>query len=213
MRAILKRTAPESFEKWKGMANPDWVPSFSVLPNPEKRGLHACLLLEQGFTCCYCGRSVDLDESHIEHFRPQHRFPALELDYNNMFASCQRARPAGTPIICGHHKGEAFDEENFLSPLLDGVDMRFSYALDGRVQARPADIPAQTMIAALALNSGFLVARRRMALAAVFDPQFIASATRGELGELSASFRRRDTDGKLTSFYHAIARFAEDLPQ
>lgn len=47
------------------------------------------LIEEQLGLCCYCGISVDAENVHIEHFMPQIDYPARQLDYHNLHASCQ----------------------------------------------------------------------------------------------------------------------------
>jgi uncharacterized protein (TIGR02646 family) len=209
VRRVFKGQEPPSFAAWKALENEDWTPSFGVLQNPQKGELHLALLREQGFTCCYCGREIDLAGSHIEHFRPQWKFEDLELDYENLFASCQRGLCPGSPSVCGHLKDDNFDEATFLSPILPTIEDRFSYTDVGEV--RTQDEAAQVMIDVLGLNASFLTSRRSEAIRSVFDPTFIASATEEELSRIAIDFRSFGEDGKLSSFFHAVARFAEDL--
>lgn len=81
MKSITKGTEPSAFLAWKAKASDDWQPSYSILQKPEKQILHAALLAEQGGVCCYCGRSIALADSHIEHFRPQEARGDLALAY------------------------------------------------------------------------------------------------------------------------------------
>lgn len=209
MRRIKKGQEPPSLAAWKALANEVWTPTYRILQNPQKRDLHLSLLMEQGFTCCYCGREIGLDDSHIEHFRPRSRYRDLELDYENLHASCLREVHPGTPSICGHLKDERFDEESFLSPLESGIEERFSYTLTG--EAVPQDEAAQTMVDALGFNKPFLTSRREEALQGVFDADFLNSATRSEISNIAIQFRCFGEDGKLRSFFHVVARFADEL--
>ena len=209
MRHYSKRAAPESFDAWKAMANEDWQPSFGSLQNPEKRVLHQALLDEQGQLCCYCGRSITLTDSHIEHFRPQEQREDLALDFDNLLASCIRETEPGAPLHCGHAKGQNFDEAMHLSPHDPACERRFGYLLNGTIS--PKDEGASYMTALLKLDIEFLRNRRGEALARVFDAEFIGSATVDELNTLARVNRLPDEKGTHESFGHVVARFAEQL--
>jgi uncharacterized protein (TIGR02646 family) len=211
MRHIPKGKEPKSFSEWKGMANEDWTPTFENLQNPQKKELHLALLSEQGFTCCYCGREVDAQSSHIEHFRPKSSptYRNLALAYENLFASCQREVLAETPLVCGNSKADDFDEALFLSPLLPTIEQRFSYTDTGEVL--PKDPQAEAMTGALGLNHPFLRSRRGDAIRAVFTAEILTSVTASELADISVRYRLRAENGRMSSFFHAVSRYAEDL--
>jgi uncharacterized protein (TIGR02646 family) len=209
VRKISKGHEPPSITGWKALENENWIPTYGVLQNPQKEELHSALLREQGYTCCYCGREIDSTDSHIEHFRPRSKYGNLDLDYENLHASCQRELPPASPRVCGHLKDEEFDEESFLSPLLPSIEERFAYTLTGDLV--PRDDAAERMIHVLGLNKPFLTSRRSEALLGVFDSDFLTSATEAELSKIAAEFRRPDQEGKLPPFFHAVARFSEDL--
>jgi uncharacterized protein (TIGR02646 family) len=209
MRRIAKNHELRAFTEWKAQGNPNWVPTYDNLQNPEKNQLHSALLSEQGFTCCYCGREIDLMSSHIEHFRPQTRYQSLALNYDNLIVSCIRETRPGNPLHCGHLKGDWFDETRAVSPLQHDVESQFSYLLTGDVMGRSG--AAAEMISVLGLNISFLKSRRSQALQAVFDPDFIAVASEVDLLKIANSFRQLGNEGRLGSFFQAIARFAEQL--
>ncbi len=195
------------------MANADWHPTYAALQNPEKRDLHDALLAEQGYVCCYCGRSIDRDDSHIEHFRPQEGHDELALEYSNLFASCIRETKPGAPLHCGHAKGHDFDEKCALSPLEEGCEQRFLYIPgSGGISANDkTDSAAQYMIGLLDLDLKLLCNRRESVLKQVFDDAFVEGATNDELERLARAYRQRRTDGRLDGFGHVLARYAEQL--
>lgn len=222
MKRVDKGRSPEPFEEWKGKANDDWQPAYAELRNPEKHLLHQTLLKEQGWVCCYCGRTVSLEDSHIEHFRPQHAYQALELSYDNLHASCLRAAKPGQPLHCGHAKADKFDEGMHISPLDPACEHRFMYTSHGQVlSSRRGDEGATYMAALLALDTPVLRHARAEALSRTLDAAFLESATVEELGQLRDAFRARNEDGKLIGFGHVVARYAEqwlvgttdDLPE
>ncbi|WP_122279813.1 retron system putative HNH endonuclease [Pseudomonas syringae group genomosp. 3] len=211
MKRIIKGTEPASFIEWKASANEDWMPTYPTLQNPQKRELHNCLLQEQQFSCCYRGREIELDSSHIEHFRPQENYLPLALEYSNLHASCLRETKPGNPLHCGHHKSNWFDETLHISPLADDCEQRFRYLLNGKIQSNPPeDLPATTMIGKLALDIAYLTRRRQEAITGIFDEQFISSASESELMHLVQSLRSGDA-GKQIAFSHVVARYAEQL--
>ena len=209
MRHYSKRAAPASFVTWKDKANADWQPSYGSLQNPEKRVLQQALLDEQGQLCCYCGRSITLADSHIEHFRSQEQREDLALDFENLLASCIRETEPGAPLHCGHAKGHDFDEVLHVSPLDPTCEGRFGYLLTGAIVSK--DAGASYMTALLKLDIEFLRNRRGEALARVFDAEFIGSATVDELKTLARVNRLPDEKGTHESFGHVVARFAEQL--
>lgn len=89
MKHIKKNQEPQNFTDWKKRANEDWQPNWKEnFQAPEKTEVHEALLTEQGYICCYCGRRIDYQSSHIEHFQPRKHYPELALEYTNLLASC-----------------------------------------------------------------------------------------------------------------------------
>ncbi len=211
MKQIFKGTEPASFTQWKAAISDTWMPTYSTLQNPEKRALQSSLLLEQGGFCCYCGRDIDAESSHIEHFRPQEHFEQLALEYQNLHASCIRETKPDTPLHCGHLKGNWFDEAEYISPMEDGCEQRFRYLLNGQIQATDAaDSAAVKMIKVLALDINYLNNRRQNAIDRVFDPAFVAEASDEDFKTLMMGLRSIPLHGQQ-AFDHVIARFAEQL--
>lgn len=210
MKHVTKGASAPKFEDWKELANPHWTPTYENLQNPQKRALHVSLLKEQGWVCCYCGRSIGQLDSHIEHFRPQERYADLALSCENLHASCIRETEPGRPLHCGHAKGADFDEVLQISPLDRQCEERFLYTLDGSILARDAaDAQVDYMVELLQLDISFLRNRREEEVNRVFDPAFLATVTADELRLLRDAFRRRDEAGRAHSFGHVLARFSE----
>lgn len=236
MKRVVKGDSPETFEAWKAKATEAWQPGYRDLRNPEKRALHLHLLREQGWVCCYCGQRIDIDGggavkeegsahagrsqsigSHIEHFRPQEKYPDLSLDYGNLFVSCLRQLNKAEPVHCGHAKGNDFDAELAISP--SEVDEQgFIYTLSGEVRPDCENGPTDYMCKLLRLNEPSLKSRRETVLTHVFDSAFLSSLSgegidaeqvTNDLRKLADGFRQFDDEGRLPSFGHVIARFAE----
>ena len=101
MKFIDKSKEPEEFTNWKALANQDWQPNWDNFQKPEKNIVHNSLLQEQGYICCYCGRRISRQDSHIEHLKPRNQYPELALNYHNILASCQKEVKPKEPIHCG----------------------------------------------------------------------------------------------------------------
>lgn len=208
LKSIIKTTEPASFSAWKSQKNEHWQPTYETLQNPEKRDLHEALLQEQGYVCCYCGRRIGSDDSHIEHFRPQSRYPALALEFLNLHCSCIKATTSSTPLHCGHRKGDQFDEPLCISPLEPDCEQRFCYSLDGGIMG--LNHRAEYMTDLLGLDIPFLRNRRNEVLQGVFDNDFLEWVTPEELAIIRDRARQIDSQG-LPDFGHVIARYAEQL--
>lgn len=208
MKYTRKSESPAAFEAWKSSGTQDWQPTFKSLRNPEKAVLQHALLLEQGHVCCYCGRSIDASNSHLEHFRPQKHFSNVALDYQNLHASCYRM-PEPAADHCGHHKADGFDDMLHISPLDPRCERRYLYAANGVIApADPADEQARYMIELLGLNSPSL-RNARQEILLMFDNEFFDSAMHDDLARLSEAFRAKDDKGALPNYGHVAACFAE----
>ncbi len=106
MKYIEKRDEPQSFTDWKNSANEDWQPSYDKLSGKEKEDIKNALINEQGGICCYCERTLEFNDSHIEHLNPQCTSEEERLDFNNMLCSCQQQLKKREPQHCGNSKGD-----------------------------------------------------------------------------------------------------------
>lgn len=212
MRFIAKGHAPSALGRWLAGANADWQPTYKDLRDPEKRELHLSLLIEQNFRCCYCGGAINLENSHIEHFRPQALRSDLALSYENLHASCIRETSPTLPLHCGHAKGNRFDEGKCISPCEEGCVDRFAYTLTGEIlPTRDGDEQACFMVDVLRLDEAFLRNRRGKALSSVFDPVFVSTMTVQDLAQLRDEFGRREShsDDSVDEFSHVLYRYAK----
>ncbi|MFP4146335.1 MAG: retron system putative HNH endonuclease [Halorhodospira sp.] len=214
MRHVIKQGEPASFCHWKAQASADWEPTWADLRAPEKPELHQALLQEQGYTCCYCGRAISAEGSHIEHFRPRSGecgYPHLSLSYRNLLASCQRNEGQGVPLVCGRAKGGWFDEGSHVDPQDPDCEQRFSYGSQGPIRpAADGDAPASTMIEKLKLNADILVETRKEVLAGAFTDEDLMADDEVLLREIAQCYAQRGADGQLPSMGHVVRRWAED---
>lgn len=177
MKRIDKEASPEWFETWKqnykdtNGREAHYKNDFSSSGNAGKarrKRLREQLMQEQGYICCYCMKKISIENSHIEHFWPKTFFPEIDLDYHNMFASCNGDGTLLEDEHCGHKK-EDWWRENMVSPTDAEVEKMFRYSADGRihsVQRRPTTNIAQEMIIYMGLDSFHLERNRRQAIEA-----------------------------------------------
>ena len=185
MKKINKKESPKWFENWKNNfrktynKEPHYNGDFST--NDEdginrRRKLRDELVNEQGKICCYCMRKISKNTSHIEHFLPKESFLGDDLQYDNLFASCNGE---GTFIECDEHCGHRKNNwwrDDMLSPLNFEVEKAFRYTVNGKidsVKGRATENVAQDMIHNLGLDSFHLERDRKEAIEAseVFDEE------------------------------------------
>lgn len=168
MRCIQKsENEPTSFASWKAQTNENWQPTFENMNSTVKQELKTALSDEQLGICCYCESKLTETDSHIEHFRPQGRFPDRSLDYTNLLCSCQSNLKKGKPRHCGSAKADWFDS-NLISPLQENCSSYFNFTGDGHIYPAVQGA-AQETIACLALDIPKLVSSRKEVLDVFLD--------------------------------------------
>ena len=116
---------------------------------------------EQGYLCCYCEEEIVKGASHIEHFRPKSQFPALSVDYFNLFASCNGCGK-NDDLSCGMKKRDIYFT-NLINPTDENVEFRFLFTADGQILPTDEnDEEAWQTIAVLGLNGPKLRRRREI---------------------------------------------------
>jgi len=81
--------------------------AYNNLPTNAKKEIRNTLLREQGYICCYCMERIREENTKIEHWKPQKRYPDLQLDYHNLLASCRGGEGRREDKQhCDTHKGE-----------------------------------------------------------------------------------------------------------
>jgi uncharacterized protein (TIGR02646 family) len=224
VKRILKDPEPECLIEWK-RENKHLSPTFrDDFQNPQKKDTHCALIREQGYTCCYCQCRIERRSSHIEHFKPISMFPGLQLDYQNLHASCECGghhpgqSECDEPILadeieedfegskhCGRFKGNEYNED-LISPLDPDCESYFYYNRAGEIKPSkdPEKSPAAKItIDALGLDSKSLTLRRKKALdGALLD---IDSLSTEEVRQLIDGFNQKDKYGLFIPFCAAIA--------
>ncbi|MEH1779391.1 MAG: retron system putative HNH endonuclease [Nostoc sp.] len=205
MKYIKKSEEPESFTVWKNLANEDWQPSWENFSKPQKTDVHNSLLQEQGFICCYCGRRINTDDSHLEHLKPRTTYPQSALEYTNILASCQKDTVRKEPLHCGKIKDKWYDDNLMISPLDVYCAEFFRYTDDGQILATnnsEKQLAAETTIDKLALNIDKLKDLRAKALEPILE--IINTITEEDRQDLILGFSETDSKGYYEEFCAAI---------
>lgn len=204
MRGARKFDAPLVYLQWMGQANEDWQPSYPINESTVRRAVVEALNVAQSGLCVYCGRKLDMTRSgktyHIEHFRPQHAYRQLEVNFENLFLSCgQEGSDGEVAQTCGTYKDNWFDEMSYVEPNYPDCMMPFNFSLNGEVRA--TTVAAEKMIEVLHLNHGELTLERQQILKLI------------DLEELDLSDFWDDMTGIAESYAHMVfKRFNEELP-
>lgn len=99
MKKIVKTTEPTTLTKYRSSINhADLEKNHIYKDFPDKTredcdkgisgNLRKQLLEEQGYICCYCMSRISCKNSKIEHLKPQTKYRAYQIDYNNLFVAC-----------------------------------------------------------------------------------------------------------------------------
>ena len=174
MRGCHAKTMPRALQDHLAMESADWSPTYPF-PGDVRQAVVEALHEAQRGLCVYCGRRLDMRDPgssyHIEHFRPQGRYPTLATDFANLFLSCGQRTPEGDPSeTCGMAKGDRFDEAAHIQPDYPACAERFRFLLDGEVVAEAdGDRAATRTIEHLNLNHPDLQRLRARLLALIDD--------------------------------------------
>lgn len=202
MRQIQKTNPPDEFIEY--CKTPGVC--FEGLTGDKKKSLRKRLLEDQGYICCYCGRSIKNDEhTKIEHIRCQENYRHLELDFNNMLVSCDggdKDRSDGIrprhQVHCDAKKG---NRDIPISPLENTEGLLFFFD-DGTVKGNGDT--GKALVEILGLDAKFLNTQRRNAIEQYKD--FIPADLDLELLRL-----REKKDGCYNEFCFVLEQHIMDL--
>ena len=224
MKRIIKQSPPRSLKTWfdstpigdNGIRyNCDYKKS---LPTEVKHEIQESLLAEQGHLCCYTGIRITLDQSHIEHFKPQSesrnsRSNAIEdyddTSYTNMFAAYPRDDLEKDYTFGAKKRGNQLLP---ISPLDFNCEQRFRFTLFGKVEpASASDTEARVTIDILALDHESLNDMRKQAIEEALYRKNRPLSEK-QLESLIGSYCEADThSNQMRPFCFVIQQAAQDL--
>lgn len=101
MHAFTRGPAPACLATApRRLKNKRLLPRWDRLEGECRQEVRLELVVTQDEYCAYCERRCDVGNPawHVDHFRPQSRFPNLTMSWDNLVASC------GSSNHCGHFK-------------------------------------------------------------------------------------------------------------
>lgn len=174
------------------------------------------LISEQHFLCCYCCNRIHESVSHIEHFIPQSINPSKQLDYHNMFASCNGYVKDISTVneeSCGHRKKDWYDRNFIISPMDPECEEIFEFFPNGSIQPHDEDSKASNMIEHLGLNSYALRKAREAAIDTAYHNIgfYINNITQGALNAEIEFNNIPNPNGELPPFCDAVSYVLKNL--
>lgn len=130
MRRIIKDDEPDFWKSFK-RKNPRII--YKQLEDSDegkqvRSDIKQHMIKHQKYLCAYCCRSIDFNDSHNEHIKPEKIYNTLTMDYNNLVASCTNESES-----CGMYKGHNYNEKLFVSPLHEDCEIHFEFMPDGTI--------------------------------------------------------------------------------
>lgn len=225
MKYIIKHEPPPSLIKWYG--------NEKGLNRSYKKGsldaevlkdLRDGLLDEQGYICCYTGKRIDINSSHIEHIKPQtvsrsNRRKGIEdyddVKYQNMLAAYPLklfetdAKTGKTKRIKCEFGAEARDDKELpITPLQKNCEERFAFDAFGDISpANDADTAAEETIKLLNLRHKDLIRERQAVIKAVLSQ---TNLTEVQARRAVENALERDGENRFKPFC-LVLRFACEL--
>lgn len=214
MKYIEKQVQPQELIAWvrekatdADGAEREW--GYDDMPADVRRAVKVSLIREQGGLCCYTGRRISLQGSHIEHLKPQSVCTNHEdTEYNNLLAAHPSSDP-GTPYCAygAHARTNWYHQHQFVHPLRRDCEQRIRYRFDGKVSATsPADSAAVETIRRLQLDHLEL---RQMRERAIYEALFDRELGEAQVRRLMVAMDERNGNGDFRPFCFAIKQACE----
>lgn len=214
MKYIEKRPQPQELIAWvreqaidRDGAARQW--GYDDMPAPVRDATKACLLAEQGGLCCYTGRKISKEKSHIEHLKPQSCcIDHEDTNYHNLLAAYPSSDPY-TPHCCygAHARGNWYHDYHFVHPRRRDCEQRFRYRDNGTIAPEdPNDQGARETIDHLHLNHRELTLLRK---ASIDEALFAKELRSAQVERLRAEMDRRDDTGNYPEYCFVIKQACE----
>lgn len=197
MLTIRKESEPKELTEHRSRAGSN----YDNLPTSGGKAVRKQLLREQGHLCAYCMARIVLEETKIEHWRCQDKYPGEDLNYGNMLGVCKGNE--GQPEkdqTCDTRKKNHDLQYNPANGAHD-AESRIRYLRNGKIESDHHDFNEQ-LGSALNLNHSRLMDNRKAVWDAVHEWLESKPGTRnsGEIRKLLDGWKNRDRDGKLRPY-------------
>ena len=196
MKKVNRKEEPDFWKKYKKIHSKECYADLkkSVQGNILRRDMRDFLLRSQYGLCAYCCRRINLDNSLIEHIKPQVAYPKETMNYGNLIASCKNE---GENATCGVKKADLYDEKFFVSPLEDDCEKEFVFYPNGQIAG--VGMRGEYTCKLLNLNA-YELQRARMA-------QYKACASFQDEEMIYMYFLTPDENGNLAAYSDMIQFF------
>lgn len=206
MKKIVKGRSPRLLTQYKLQPEAKYDgPNFTPKVKDE---IKLQLLSEQGFLCAYCMRRISFIEMKVEHFKCQHKFSSLQLDYANLLGCC-KGNEGNPPVnqTCDTRKGS---QELSFSPTNGDVERLVSYTDAGVIYSTDNDFNTQ-INDVLNLNFTRLVQNRKAALLGL---QKVLNSRRGtrtkaELTKFLTSYKSKNDKDEYREYLGLLSYYLE----
>ena len=177
MRRIIKSNRqPDFFREWKSNYRRN-TKSSATYPDLNRNrtiflALKETIKKEQFYLCCYCCNTLSENGCHIEHFVPRSVDRSSQLDYHNMFVSCNGYVQDISTIdreSCGHRRFNWYDRNLIVSPMDPECEKIFIFLSNGEIISEADNDKARAMIEHFGLNSYALTKAREAAIDCVLQ--------------------------------------------
>lgn len=211
MRYIEKKDPPVEFENWKTATG--YKAKYDNMPLPIYIILRKNLIDEQLGLCCYCGLTLNEENVHVEHFKPQSNFKKQQLNYKNLHASCMGKKihdPSGVELeFCGHEKKNWYDPTLTVSPLDPNCQSYFEFGYDGTISEVEGNLSAKETIAKLGLNRYLPISLREAAINTLLDQ--IDLEDPNDIEDWIKFLETPNADNRLPSFNFVLSYILKTL--
>lgn len=177
------------------------------------------MLMEQGYTCCYCGCRLPHDtipKFVIEHLVPISHDITGVGEYHNMMIACDGGERSELPA--GVKRGKALHcdrskSEQILSvtPLQPDCERRFIYHNDGTISPVEGDAEAQSTIKILCLSSPLLCSARQQVINSLLYESDGTLLPDSDLRLIASAMQKKDRDGAYLPYSFAVQKVIEEL--
>lgn len=181
---------------------------YRDISSKDKDIIKQSLLMEQGYLCAYCMRSLDnINNVKIEHIAPQSIYPEKSLSYKNMLAVCDGNE--GSPYsfqTCDTHKRDC---EIKADPTESSVIDTIYYNTSGEILSSDSRINDDlNNVLNLNAEGSYLVKSRKDALNAInhelYKQQRKGKSVYSILNQLSKTYGEKPYASKLPPYIGII---------
>lgn len=213
MKYITKHSQPQELIAWicdkqRDEKNLSLSWNYDDMSGNVRQAVKSSLIREQGGICCYTGRRITPENSHIEHLKPQASCIKHEdTDYSNLLAAYPSSNASTECEYGAHPKKKWYDKHLFVHPLRRDCETRFRYHLNGKIGSRiSGDEGASATIQQLRLDHSEL---EKMRESAIYTMLFEEKLSKTQVERLMAAMDNRDGNGNFRPFCFVLKQACE----